>query len=77
LLREPAGYEELSHAEREEYAERVNASERVVAAQLNEWRTGRIGLPPSPEQDRLVAMKPSDWLSPPGVSEFRPTDLMR
>ena len=77
LLCEPVDYEELSHAEQEEYAERANASERVVAAQLNEWRIGRIGLPPSPEQDRLMAMKLSDWLSPPGGSECRPSDLMR
>jgi hypothetical protein len=78
LLREPAGYDELPHARQEEWADRANTSEREVAAQLNEWRTGRIGLPPSPEQDRVMAMKLSQWLSPPGgFDEFRPIDLMR
>lgn len=77
LLREPPDYDELPDAEQEKWADRANASEKKVAAQLNEWRTVRMGLPPSLEQDRAVAMKLSDWLSPPGVGEFRPMDLMR
>src|SRR6266487_2467107 len=36
LLREPAGYDELADAGQEEWGDRANASERKVAAQLNE-----------------------------------------
>jgi hypothetical protein len=76
-LREPAGYDALPRAEQDEWSNRANASERKVAAQLSEWRTGRIGLPPNPERDRMVAMKLSDWLSPPGVGAVRAIDLLR
>jgi hypothetical protein len=77
VLRERPDYDELPEAEQEEWVDRTIASEDKVAAQLSEWRTGRIGLPPSPEQDRVVAQKLSDWLSGVGVGDFRPIDLMR
>lgn len=78
LLRAPTNYDELPDVEQEEWADRANASEQKLALQLSEWRTGRIGLPPRPERDRVVAMKLSDWLSPPGAGDaFRPVDLLR
>jgi hypothetical protein len=77
VLREPPDYDDLPDAEQEEWQDRAIASEDKVAAQLSEWRTGRIGLPPNPEQDRVVAQKLSDWLSGVGVDDFRPIDLMR
>jgi hypothetical protein len=77
VLREPAGYDELTQAEQEEWADRANALAVKVALQLSEWRTERIGLPPCPEDDREVATKLSDWLSPPGLDAFRPVDLFR
>jgi hypothetical protein len=75
LLRETPGYDELPDAEQEELADRAIASEAKIALQLSEWRTGHIGLPPRPDDDRVVAMKLSDWLSPPGADEFSPADL--
>jgi hypothetical protein len=74
-LREPAGYEQLPEADREEWATRANASEQRVAVQLSDWRTERMGLPPDRRADEVMARKLSDWLSPPGFGEFRPSDL--
>jgi len=76
-LRVPEGYDRLTPAEQDEWAARANAVADQVALQLGEWRTDRIGLPPRPEDDRAVAVKISDWLSPPGLDEFRPADLFR
>jgi hypothetical protein len=75
LLREAPAYDERRGAEQEELADRAIASEAKIALQLSEWRTGRIGLAPRPDEDRVVAMKLSDWLSPPGADGFRPADL--
>jgi hypothetical protein len=82
LLREHAAvlsggrkYEEWSEAERDVYLDRVIASQERIVAQLSEWRTDRIGLPPSPRDDKAVAQKLNDWLRPPGLPEFSPSDL--
>lgn len=75
LLREPAGYDQLTRAEQDEWADRANDVAKTVALQLGEWRTERIGLPARPEDDRRLARKLSDWLRPPGLDEFRPVDL--
>jgi len=75
MLREPAGYEEMPETEQMDWAEQANASEQRVTAQLAAWRTERIGLPPDRRADQIVAAKLSDWLNPPGLGEFSPSDL--
>jgi hypothetical protein len=70
-------YEKWPEAEQQEWVERVHASEEEIAKQLGEWRTERIGLPPRPQEDRVIAMKLSDWLNPPNIDEFQPASLAR
>jgi hypothetical protein len=59
----------------DEWSAAARASEERIAAQLGEWRTKSIGLPPDPHGDELVAAKLSDWLSPPDAGAFAPCDL--
>jgi hypothetical protein len=74
-LHAPEHFDRLTRAEQDEWAHRAKAVAERIARQLGEWRTDRIGLPPRPEDDRIVAAKISDWLSPPGLDGARPVDL--
>jgi len=74
VLRSGTQYEEWSEAERDGYLDRVKTSQDRIVAQLSEWRTERIGLPPNRQEDSAVASKLSDWLDPPGLG-FSPSDL--
>lgn len=75
VLRTGAKYEEWTEAERDQYLDRVSASQDRIVAQLSEWRTERIGLPPNRQADEGLALKLTDWLEPPGLPEFSPSDL--
>lgn len=55
---------------------RNRAAKEEIAAQLGEWRTERMGLPPDPNRDLVVAWKLCDWVDPPGLDGFRPASLM-
>jgi hypothetical protein len=67
---------EAAEDEIDELAERIRASEAKIADQLSEWRIERMCVPANPEQDRAVAQKLTDWLSPPGADEFQPVNLL-
>lgn len=55
---------------------RNRASKQEIAAQLGASRTDRIGLQPDSNRDMIVAWKLCDWIDPPGLDDFHPTDLM-
>jgi hypothetical protein len=54
---------------------RARESKEEIAAQLGEFRTGRMGLPADVKRDLEVAWKLEDWIDPPGMAELRPVDL--
>lgn len=68
-------YKEWSEVERDQWLDRVTASQARIVEQLSEWRTERIGLPPNGRDDEVIAQKLNDWLRPPGLPEFSPCDL--
>jgi len=70
-------YEKWPEAEQKAWVERVRVSEEEIAAQLSEWRTERIGLPPRPRGACVIVMKLIDLLRPPGLGEFQAASLAR
>ena len=77
VLRTVPDYDELPETEQDEITDRTVASLRKIEALLSGWRTGEMGLAARPEEDRAVAWKLSEWLSPSTTDEFKPADLPR
>jgi hypothetical protein len=80
-----AAWDPIGSVPRDEYDSYVSriwsllarrASLEEIAAQLGEYRVAAMGLPAAPNEDLRVASKLLDWLDPPGMAKFRPTDLL-